>query len=188
MNDQTYTIYISYNPDFNSNTFRYVYNSMTTPASVIEFNTENKKPYTQDSKSVEESLIKNYKSKRLWADGRDGKKIPISLVYSKDTKPSSNTPVLQYAYGSYGSTVDPSFSSSRLSLLDRGFTFAICHVRGGEYLGRQWYDDGKLLNKKNTFFDFVDCSKYLIQKGIHFCRSPLCLRRICWWFVNGCCN
>ena len=107
---------------------------------------------------------KNYISKRLWADGRDGKKIPISLVYRKDTKPSSNTPVLQYAYGSYGSTVDPSFSSSRLSLLDRGFTFAICHVRGGEYLGRQWYDDGKLLNKKNTFFDFVDCSKYLIQK------------------------
>ena len=166
MNDQTYTIYISYNPDFNSNTFRYVYNSMTTPASVIEFNTENKKNHILKTQKVLGGKFnkKNYKSKRVWADGRDGKKIPISLVYRKDTKPSSNTPVLQYAYGSYGSTVDPSFSSSRLSLLDRGFTFAICHVRGGEYLGRQWYDDGKLLNKKNTFFDFVDCSKYLIQK------------------------
>ena len=166
MDDQTYTTYISYNPDFNSNTFRYVYNSMTTPISVIEFNTENKKNHILKTQEVLGGKFnkKSYKSERLWANGRDGKKIPISLVYHKDTKPSSNTPILQYAYGSYGSTVDPSFSSTRLSLLDRGFAFAICHIRGGEYLGRQWYEDGKLLNKKNTFFDFLDCSKYLIQK------------------------
>ena len=106
-----------------------------------------------------------YESKRLWVTAHDGKKIPLSIVYRKDTVINANTPVLQYAYGSYGYTVDDSFSISRLSLLDRGFIFALAHVRGGEYLGRPWYEDGKLLNKKNTFIDFIACSEYLIQNN-----------------------
>jgi oligopeptidase B len=105
----------------------------------------------------------NYRSERIWATARDGKKVPMSVVYHKDTKLDGNSPLLQYAYGSYGSTSDPYFSLVRLSLLDRGFIFVIAHVRGGEYLGRNWYEDGKLLKKKNTFTDFVDCSNYLIE-------------------------
>ena len=106
----------------------------------------------------------NYRSERIWVTARDGKQIAVSIVRHKDTPFSSETPFLLYAYGSYGHTIDPSFSSTRLSLLDRGFVFAIAHIRGGEYLGRQWYDEGKLLKKKNTFNDFVDCSKFLIEK------------------------
>ena len=166
MNDETYTLYINNNPDLKSNTFRYVYNSMTTPTSVIEFNTANKETLVLKTQEVLGGKFnkENYNSERLWADGRDGKKIPISIVYNKNTNFNRDTPILLTAYGSYGSTIDPSFSSSRLSLLDRGFAFAIAHIRGGEYLGRQWYEDGKLLNKKNTFQDFVDCSKFLIEK------------------------
>ena len=108
----------------------------------------------------------HYRSQRLWANARDGAKIPISIVYHKDTKLSESTPVLQYAYGSYGHTIDPSFSSNRLSLLDRGFVFAIAHIRGGEYMGRHWYENGKLLKKKNTFFDFIDCSKFLVKQKL----------------------
>lgn len=166
MNDETYTTYISYNPDFKSKSFRYVYNSMTTPTSVMEFNTENKLAVVLKTQEVLGGKFnkENYKSQRLWAEASDGKKIPISLVYHKDTELSSDTPILQYAYGSYGNTIDPSFSSTRLSLLDRGFAYAISHIRGGEYLGRNWYEDGKLLNKRNTFQDFVDCSNFLIEK------------------------
>ena len=166
MNDETYTLYINNNPDFKSNTFRYVYNSMTTPASVLEFNTSNKETLILKTQEVLGGKFnkENYNSSRLWAIARDGKKIPISIVYHKNTELNRDTPILLNAYGSYGSTIDASFSSTRLSLLDRGFAFAIAHIRGGEYLGRQWYEDGKLLNKKNTFQDFVDCSKFLIEK------------------------
>ena len=107
----------------------------------------------------------NYTSKRVWAEATDGKKIAISLVYRKDTEINENTPVLQYAYGSYGYTIPDGFSSTRLSLLDRGFVYALAHIRGSEYLGRDWYEDGKLLKKKNTFTDFIDCSKYLIANN-----------------------
>ena len=106
----------------------------------------------------------NYISERIWAPARDGKKVPISLVYHKNTKLDGSSPLLQYAYGSYGHTIDPYFSTVRLSLLDRGFVYAIAHVRGGEYLGRKWYEEGRLLNKINTFTDFIDCSKFLIEK------------------------
>ena len=106
----------------------------------------------------------NYVSERLYATARDGVKVPISLVYKKGTQKNAKTPLLLYSYGSYGSSTEPYFSSTRLSLLDRGFIYAIAHVRGGEYLGRKWYEDGKLLNKKNTFTDFIACSKYLIKE------------------------
>src|SRR5690625_6626778 len=104
-------------------------------------------------------------AKRLWAAGRDGNKIPLSMVYHKETKLNKNTPLLQYGYGSYGVTIDPSFSSTRLSLLDRGFIYVIAHVRGSAYLGREWYDSGKMLNKKNTCTDFIGVSKFLIEEG-----------------------
>ncbi|HSM64432.1 MAG TPA: prolyl oligopeptidase family serine peptidase, partial [Gillisia sp.] len=106
----------------------------------------------------------NYTTERMWAKAEDGNKIPVSLVYRKDLKMDGSNPLLQYAYGSYGSTIDPYFSSVRLSLLDRGFIYAIAHIRGGEYLGRAWYEDGKLLKKKNTFTDFIDVSKHLIDQ------------------------
>ena len=106
----------------------------------------------------------NYDSKRLWATAEDGTKVPLTMVYKRGIKMDGSNPLLLYAYGSYGSTIDPYFSSIRLSLLDRGFIYAIAHVRGGEYLGRNWYDDGKLLQKKNTFTDFIDVSKFLIEE------------------------
>jgi oligopeptidase B len=107
----------------------------------------------------------NYVSERLFATARDGVKVPISLIYKKDISRDSDTPLLLYAYGSYGNSTEPTFRSDRLSLLDRGFVFAIAHVRGGQELGRYWYEDGKLLKKKNTFYDFIDCGEYLVNQG-----------------------
>jgi oligopeptidase B len=163
---ETYTAYPSQNPEFDTNILRFRYNSLTTPASVFDFNMD-----TQEKTLLKETEVlggtfdkNNYEEKRIWATGRDGIKIPISLVYKKGIKLDGQNPLLQYGYGAYGSTVDPYFSSVRLSLLDRGFIYAIAHVRGGEYLGRQWYEDGKLLKKKNTFYDFIDVSKHLINQ------------------------
>ncbi|WGD34416.1 S9 family peptidase [Olleya sp. YS] len=162
---ETYTVQIGNNPDFESHTLRYVFNSLTTPSSVIDYNFKTKQ---KDIKKQQEVLDKNfdkdnYTSKRVWATARDGAKIPMSIVHRKDIVINGQNPVLQYAYGSYGSTIDPYFSSIRLSLLDRGFIYVITHVRGSEYLGRPWYESGKLLTKINTFTDFIDCSKYLID-------------------------
>lgn len=163
---ETYTAATGHNPDFDTPILRYVYNSMTTPSSVIDFNMETgESEIKKEQEVLDDNFDKdNYKSKRLWATAEDGVKIPISLVYKKGIQLNGENPVLQYAYGSYGHTTDPSFSTSRLSLLNRGFVFAIAHVRGGEYLGRQWYEDGKLLKKRNTFTDFIACSKFLIQQ------------------------
>nr|WP_233268415.1 S9 family peptidase [Cellulophaga sp. L1A9] len=162
--DETYTAYVSTNPDFDTEVMRYGYNSLTTPSSVIDFNMRTKE---KDIKKEQEVLggkfhKENYTSERIWATARDGVKIPMSVVYHKDTKLDGSSPLLQYGYGSYGYTLDPNFSTVRLSLLDRGFIYVIAHVRGSEYLGRQWYEDGKLLKKQHSFTDFIDCSKYLI--------------------------
>lgn len=164
--NETYTAYVSVNPEFDSQILRYGYNSLTTPSSVIDFNMETKEQTVLKETEVLGGKFdkNNYESKRIWANAEDGTKIPVTMVYRKDTKIDENTPLLLYAYGSYGSTSDPYFSTVRLSLLDRGFIYATAHVRGGEYLGRGWYEDGKLLHKKNTFTDFVDVSKYLIQE------------------------
>ena len=144
---------------------RYGYNALASPGSVIDYNLKTKQSEIKKEQEVLGGKFKkeNYESKRIWATASDGVKIPISLVYKKGIKLDGSNPLLQYAYGSYGSTIDPSFSSIRLSLLDRGFIYAISHVRGGEYLGREWYESGKLLTKKNTFTDFIACSKFLIQ-------------------------
>ncbi len=164
---ETYTAYVGQNPEFDTEILRYSYNSQTTPSSVIDFNMKTKEKEVKKEQEVLGGKFKkeNYRSERIWATARDGVKVPMSIVYHKDTKINANTPVLQYAYGSYGSTVDPYFSTVRLSLLDRGFVYVLTHIRGGQYLGRQWYEDGKLLNKKNTFTDFIDCSKYLIDNN-----------------------
>lgn len=163
---ETYTASLSTNLDFDAHVFRYNFSSLTTPSSVIDYDTKTK---TKEIKKEQEVLggsfdKMNYTAERLWATSDDGTKVPISLVRHVDTKLSPDTPLLQYGYGSYGNTIDPYFSSVRLSLLDRGFVFAIAHVRGGEYLGRSWYENGRLLSKKNTFTDFISCSKFLIEK------------------------
>lgn len=165
--DETYTADIGINTDFDSKILRYHYNSMTTPSSVIDMDMFTQEKEVKKQQVVLDSSFKpeNYESKRLWATATDGTKIPMSIVYKKGIQLNGENPVLQYGYGSYGATIDPYFSSIRLSLLNRGFVFAIAHIRGGEYLGRPWYEDGKLLNKKNTFTDFIACSKYLISLG-----------------------
>tara|TARA_B100000902_G_scaffold341899_1_gene345592 strand:- start:486 stop:983 length:498 start_codon:yes stop_codon:yes gene_type:complete len=140
---------------------------MTTPVTVFDYNmnTKEKKLLKQDQVLDDTFQVDKYESKRYYANARDGKKIPISLVYKKGIKKNNKNPLLLYGYGSYGSSIDPYFSSVRLSLLNRGFVFAIAHVRGGEELGRDWYHDGKLLNKKNTFYDFIDCAEFLINEN-----------------------
>lgn len=165
--NETYTAYTGTNPDFDTPILRYTYNSMTTPTQVVDFNMRTKE---KDVKKEQEVLggkfdKDNYVSERIWATAMDGTRIPMTLVHRKDLKKDGTNPVLQYAYGSYGSTIDPYFSTVRLSLLDRGFIFVLAHIRGGEYLGRQWYENGKLLKKMNTFTDFVDCSKHLIKEN-----------------------
>lgn len=166
-NEETYSAGVLANPDFDTEILRYSYQSLTTPNSVIDFNMRDK---SQEIKKEQEVLggkfdKKNYKSERIWAIAKDGVKIPVSLVYHKDTKLTSDTPLLLYAYGSYGYTLEDRFSTTRLSLLDRGFVYAVAHIRGSQYLGRQWYENGKLFHKKNTFTDFIDCAKHLIEKN-----------------------
>ena len=162
---ETYSIYGSYNPSFQTKKFRFGFTSLRTPNSIYEFDMETQEKVFLKQQEVMQNDFspENYIEKRVWAKARDGSNIPISLIYHKNTTPSEDTPFYLYAYGSYGATIDPGFSSSRLSLLDRGFIFGIAHTRGGEYLGRQWYENGKLFKKKNTFYDFIDASQYLID-------------------------
>jgi oligopeptidase B len=163
---ETYTASASTNVDFDTDILRYSYQSLSTPSSVIDFNMKTKeKTILKEQQVLGGKFDKNnYREERVWARARDGVKVPVSLVYKKDLVKNGTNPLLQYAYGSYGYSIDCSFSSTRLSLLDRGFIFAIAHIRGGEDLGRNWYETGKLLQKKNTFTDFIDCSKFLIQE------------------------
>ncbi len=164
--DPTYTAYIGTNMEFDTQKLRFGYTSLTKPSSTYEYDMKEKTTILLKEQEVlgGKFFKENYTSERIWAPARDGKQVPISLVYHKDTIKSENTPLLLYGYGSYGHTVDASFSSTRLSLLDRGYIFAIAHIRGGEYLGREWYEDGKMLQKKNTFFDFIDAAKHLISE------------------------
>lgn len=164
--EETYSVGVYGNPEFDTEIIRYGYNSFTTPASVIDFNMRDK---SKEIKKEQEVLggefdKNNYVSERIWITARDGEKVAVSIVRRKDTKLNENTPVLLYAYGSYGYTIPDGFSTTRLSLLDRGFVYALAHIRGSQYLGRQWYEDGKLLHKMNTFTDFIDCGKALIEK------------------------
>jgi oligopeptidase B len=164
--EPAYSMDISVNPELDTDIVRYTYSSLTTPTTVYDYNV----------RTGERQLLKrdpvlgdfdpgNYQSEFFFAAARDGKHIPVSLVYRKGIVRNGTAPLLQYAYGAYGLSMDPGFSSARLTLLDRGFVYAIAHVRGGQELGRAWYDDGRLLNKKNSFTDFIDVTHDLVAKG-----------------------
>jgi len=173
--EKAFTAWISTNREFNTNILRYGYSSMVTPSSTYDYNMDTgEKTLMKQNEVVGGYDSDRYYSERLYAKARDGKKIPISLVYRKDLKTEVPQSLLLYAYGSYGSTNDPYFSSTRLSLLDRGFIYAIAHIRGSQIYGRQSYDDGKLLNKKNTFFDFIDAGKYLIDNSFTDSEQLFC--------------
>ncbi len=160
--EPAYVAGISINPEFSTNILRFSYSSLTTPSSVFDYNMdERSRKLMKQQEVVGGHEPKQYITERIMVDSRDGKKIPVSLVYHKTTSLNGQAPMLLYAYGSYGSTTDPYFSSTRLSLLDRGFVFAIAHIRGGQAMGRDWYDDGKMFNKMNTFTDYIDCASAL---------------------------
>lgn len=162
--DPTYMTWLSFNPEPDTELLRYGYSSMTTPSSVFQINMD-----TGERTLLKQQEVKNfdagaYRSERLWVVAHDGVKVPVSIVYRQDLFRAGHNPVLVYGYGSYGSSMDPAFSVSRLSLLDRGFVFALAHIRGGADLGQQWYDDGKLLHKQNTFSDFISVTQYLVDE------------------------
>lgn len=163
--EEAYLSYTSVNPEFETEILRYGYTSLTTPNSVFDYNmVTREKELLKQEEVIGGFSPDNYETKRLYATAGDGTKIPISMVYRKGLEKNGMNPVLLYGYGSYGITIDPTFSSVRLSLLDRGFVFAIAHIRGEQIYGRKWYEDGKLLNKINTFTDFNDCAKFLIEE------------------------
>jgi oligopeptidase B len=172
--EPAYSMALSVNPRLDTEVLRYTYSSLTTPTSVYDY----------DVRTRAQTLLKrdavlgpfdpaDYRTEFLFSTARDGKRVPVSVVYRKDTRIEGSAPLLQYAYGAYGLSTDPYFSAARLSLLDRGFVFAIAHVRGGQEMGREWYDDGRLLNKKNSFYDFIDVTHDLVARGY---ADP---RRVC---------
>jgi oligopeptidase B len=162
--DEAYTISIGSNNEMDSKVLRYVYTSLTTPSSVYDYNM-----VTREATLIKQQEVlgdfspDNYETKRFFVDARDGARVPVTIVYRKGMEKNGKNPLLLYGYGSYGYSLDPRFSSNAISLLDRGFIYALAHVRGGEDLGRQWYEDGKLLKKKNTFNDFIDIADYLVE-------------------------
>jgi oligopeptidase B len=163
--DPTYVTWLAYNPEPDTDLLRYGYSSMTTPSSMFEVNMNTGERVLLKQQEVKNFDAQNYRSERLWITARDGVKVPVSLVYHRDSFENGHNPLMVYGYGSYGSSMDPAFSTSRLSLLDRGFVFALAHIRGGGELGQQWYEDGKLFNKLNTFNDFIDVTEHLVKEG-----------------------
>ncbi len=162
--EDAYVAYTSTNPEFDTEVLRLSYQSMTTPSSTFDYNMRTKEFQLLKQQDVLGGFdANNYQSERVYVSARDGAKVPVSIVYRKGIKKDGKAPLLLYGYGSYGNSMEPYFSSSRLSLLDRGFIYAIAHIRGGEEMGRQWYEDGKLLKKKNTFTDFIDCAEWLLE-------------------------
>nr|WP_250776310.1 S9 family peptidase [Dyadobacter sp. MSC1_007] len=168
--EPAYTAYAGSNPEYNTTNLRYIYTSLTTPNSVYDYDMASRSKELKKRQEVVGGYDPDeYVTERLYATARDGAQVPVSLVYKKGTPKSSDTPLLLYAYGSYGNSMDAAFSSTRLSLLNRGFIYAIAHIRGGAEMGRQWYEDGKMFKKKNTFNDFIDCAEFLIQQ--HYTSS-----------------
>jgi len=166
-NDPAYVARPDNNVSFDTNLLRYSYSSLTTPSSIIDYNMDTKtQEVLKETEVVDPNFSKdNYTSERLFATADDGTKIPVSIVYKKGLTLDENTPLLLYAYGSYGNSMEPSFSNNRLSLLDRGFVYAIAHIRGGKEMGNHWYEDGKLLNKRNTFTDFINVGEFLVEEN-----------------------
>lgn len=166
MDEPTYTLWIGQNPDYYTHILRFGYNSLCTPSSIYDYDMDSREKTLMKQQEVVGGYDASaYLSERCWAMATDGTEIPISLVYKKEFfSKSGETPLLLYAYGSYGFSMDPTFSTNRLSLLDRGFVFAIAHIRGGQEMGRYWYEEGKMLNKKNTFSDFIACAEFLVKE------------------------
>ncbi|WP_235324691.1 S9 family peptidase [Pedobacter lusitanus] len=163
--DPAYSASVGNNPEYNSTKLRFIYTSMTTPVSVYDYHMDTREKLLMKQQEVVGGYNKSeYTTERLYATAKDGTKVPISLVYKNGLKRDGKAPLLLYAYGSYGHSMDASFSTSNLSLLNRGFVYAIAHIRGGQEMGRYWYEDGKLMKKMNTFTDFIDCAKFLIEK------------------------
>lgn len=163
--EAAYTIFPSINLDFDTELLRYGYTSLTTPNSTYDYNMNTRERILLKQTEVVGGYDpEHYQTERLWATADDGTEIPMSIVYKKGMKKEGNNPTLLYGYGSYGASMDPTFSITRLSLLDRGFVYAIAHIRGGQEMGRQWYEDGKMFKKKNTFTDFIDCAEFLIEE------------------------
>ncbi len=163
--EEVYSAYTSVNLSFDTKLLRYQFSSLITPSSTYDYDMNSRESILlKQSEVVGGYDPDKYQSERLYATVRDGKRVPISIVYKRGFEKNGKNNLLLYAYGSYGSTIDPSFNSNRLSLLDRGFVYAIAHIRGSQTYGREWYEDGKMFNKLNTFNDFIDCSKFLIQK------------------------
>jgi oligopeptidase B len=164
--EPAYMAYTSSNPEYDTNIVRYGYTSMTTPSSTFDYNmVSHEKTLKKQQEVVGGYNKEDYQTERLYATAKDGTRVPISLVYKKGMKKDDgSSPLLLYGYGSYGSSMDAYFNSSRLSLLNRGFVYAIAHIRGGQEMGRQWYEDGKLQKKINTFTDFIDCGEFLIKE------------------------
>lgn len=164
--EEAYVAYTSVNREMNTSVLRYGYTSLTTPNSTFDYHMATKEKVLKKQQEIVGGYNPgDYVTERLFAKAGDGTDIPISIVYPKGFKKDGKQPLLLYAYGSYGASMDPTFSSARISLLSRGFAFAIAHIRGGQEMGRQWYEDGKMFHKKNTFTDFIDCATYLIQEG-----------------------
>jgi oligopeptidase B len=164
--EDVYTAYADDNYEFDTAWFRYTYESMTTPESTYDFNMASKEHKQIKERAVLGGFDRNdYQTERLFATAHDGTQIPVSIVYRKGMEQNGQNPLFQYGYGSYGYSIEPTFSANVLSLLDRGFIYAIAHIRGGSEMGREWYYDGRQLNKKNTFTDFIDVSKFLIDEA-----------------------
>lgn len=163
--EQAYVVYPSTNPEFDTQQIRFGYSSLTTPSSTYDYDmVTREKELKKQEEIVGGHNPEEYQTERFFVKARDGAEVPVSLVYKNGTPKDGTAPLLLYSYGSYGSSTDPWFSSINLSLLDRGFIYAIAHIRGGQEMGRNWYEDGKMFNKKNTFYDYIDCAKYLIDE------------------------
>ena len=164
--EEAYTAAIHINAEMDTDIFRFSYTSLTTPATIYDYNM-----ITREQTKVWQQTVlgdfdpDNYETRRFYVSARDGAQVPVTIVYKKGTQIDGSSPLLQFGYGSYGASMDPRFNSNAISLIDRGFIYALAHVRGGQEMGRQWYEDGKLLNKKNTFYDFIDVSEYLVENS-----------------------
>lgn len=163
--EKVYTAGQSSNPESNTNILRIVYTSMTTPYTVIDYNMDTKEKTVKKETEVIGYKKEGYETDRIWATARDGVKVPVTLLYKKGMKKDGANPLLLMAYGSYGNSIFPGFNSTVISLVDRGFIYTIAHVRGGQEMGRTWYDNGHLLKKKNTFYDFIDCGEFLVKEN-----------------------
>ena len=177
MPEPVYSAWLGGNPEYDATTVRYQYTSLVSPTSAYDYD-----PATRTATLVKRQPVpgydpERYESRREWATAPDGTRVPISIVFRRDRRGDDPSPMLLYGYGSYEVSIDPTFSASRVSLLDRGVVFAIAHVRGGGELGRRWYDDGKLLHKTNTFTDFVACAEHLVQRGLDVTRPARGTRR-----------